>query len=278
MKAIAKTNLFLRVLGKRQDGYHELENVFLPVPELHDDVELVGNGSLSFRVEGANVPSDAENLCLKAANAFCQASGMTLDVGIFLRKRIPVAAGLGGGSSDAAAVLLLLNEHYGFPLDSVQLHALASALGADVPFFLNPVTSLGRGIGNLLTPVSLNVHFSLIVVTPCFPLSVKWAFSHLPSKMPDAPCLDDFLNAAAGCSVLDFAKTCRNDLEEPVFKKFPLLCAMRDCLAGNGALSVHVSGSGPSLFAIADVADGMKIAELFHERYHTFPCPVVACL
>ncbi len=278
MKAVAKTNLFLRVLGKRDDAYHELENVFVPVQGLYDDVELLpGKDGVSLQVEGENVSAGQDNLCIRAAEAFSHASGIDLNIGIFLRKRIPVAAGLGGGSSDAAAVLLLLNEHHGNPLDTGQLRVLASGLGADVPFFLKPEPALGTGIGDELSPICLNVRFSLILVTPCFPLSVKWTFSHLPPTLPSEPCLDDFLEAARGGDVHLFAQMCRNDLEEPVFGKFPLLCAMRDCLMENGALAVHVSGSGPSLFAIADNAHAAEITERFHEQYHTFKSPVVAC-
>ena len=278
MKAIAKTNLYLRVLGKRHDAYHELENVFVPVHGLYDEVELLsGKDGVSLHVEGEAVPSDQDNLCLKAAEAFSNASGMALHIGIVLRKHIPVAAGLGGGASDAAAVLLLLNEHYGNPLEKNKLAELASGLGADVPFFLKPEPALGTGIGDVLRPIDINVHFALLIVTPCFPVPVKWTYSHLPSNLPEAPCLDDFLASAKGDDIHSFARMCRNDLEEPVFKKFPLLCAMRDCLLEHGALTVHVSGSGPSLFAIAETAKAQTIAEHFHEKYHTFKPPVLAC-
>ncbi|MBO4511641.1 MAG: 4-(cytidine 5'-diphospho)-2-C-methyl-D-erythritol kinase [Victivallales bacterium] len=278
MKAVAKTNLYLRVLGERHDAYHELENVFVPVSGLYDDVELLpGENGVLLHIEGEAVPSDQDNLCLKAAEAFCSASGLKPQWTILLRKRIPVAAGLGGGASDAAAVLLLLNEHYGNPLEKAKLAELASSLGADVPFFLKPEPALGTGIGDVLRPICLNVHFALLVVTPCFPVPVKWTYAHLPSALPEEPRLDDFLASAKGDDIYSFARMCRNDLEEPVFKKFPLLCAMRDCLMENGALAVHVSGSGPSLFAIAETAKAQAIAERFHEKYHTFKPPVVAC-
>ena len=278
MKAVAKTNLFLRVLGKRQDAYHELENVFVPVPDLYDDVELLtGKDGVSLHVEGEAVSTGQDNLCIRAAEAFSHASGIALNVGIFLHKRIPVAAGLGGGASDAAAVLLLLNERYGNPLSMEQLKVLASGLGADVSFFLKPEPALGTGIGDVLRPISINVHFALIIVMPCFPVPVKWTYAHLPSNLLETPCLNDFLEAANGGDVHSLAQMCRNDLEAPVFRKFPLLCAMKDCLMENGALAVHVSGSGPSLFAIAETANAQGIAERFHETYHTFKPPVVAC-
>ena len=278
MKAVAKTNLFLRVLGKRQDAYHELENVFVPVLGLYDDVELLPcNDGISFQVEGETVSAGKDNLCIRAAGAFSHASGIALNIGIYLRKRIPIAAGLGGGSSDAAAVLLLLNERYGNPLSIEQLKALASGLGADVPFFLKPEPTLGTGIGDILRPICINVKFALLIFTPCFPVPVKWTFSHLPSNLPEKPCLNDFLEAAKGEDVHSFAQMCRNDLEAPVFRKFPLLCAMKDCLLENGALTVHVSGSGPSLFAIVENNAAQGVAESFHEKYHTFKPPVVAC-
>ena len=277
MKAIAKTNLFLSVLGKRSDSYHDLENVFVPLSDVYDEVELAsGKGAIALEVEGASLSTDRGNLCLKAADAFCEASGCFPEVNIHLRKNIPIAAGLGGGSSDAAAVLLLLNEHCGFPLNAEQLKSIASKLGADVPFFLHPVPSLGTGIGDVLSPIELNVNFAVIMVAPCFPLPVRWTFSHLVGPAPDAPSLQRFLDAARGSSAAELAKACRNDLETAVFNKFPLLCAMRDCLLKNGALAVHVSGSGPSLFAISEIERASSVASSFYSVYGTFRPPCIS--
>ncbi len=278
MRAIAKTNLFLRIVGKRSDSYHELENVFVPLHEIYDDVQLVsGTGKgISLSVTGRGLVADQSNLCLRAADAFCEAAGVKPNVEICLEKRIPIAAGLGGGSSDAAAVLLLLNDYCGKQLGADELHTLAAGLGADVPYFLNPVPALGTGRGDVLSPLELNGRFAVILAAPCFPLSVVWTFSHLQPPASTAPRLEDFLAAARSGEIADIAAACRNDLEAAVFMKFPLLCAMRDCMLENGALTVHVSGSGPSLYALVEIEDAKQVAEAYSRMFSGFLPPFIS--
>ena len=249
MKTCAKINLFLKVLGTRADGYHELETVFLPIPGLYDDVTVMAseNQWLSISCNDHELETE-KNLCLKAARAFCNQTGLPQAFHVDLVKRIPVAAGLGGGSSDAAATILQLNSYLQKPLSHGELVKLAATVGADVPFFLKPTPSAATGIGDVLSPIDVSANLDVLVISPGIPIPVKWAYDHC--KPQPAVTLDEFRQTCASTSVETIAKLCHNDLEYAIFDKFPVIAMMRDHLLAQGALCVHVSGSGSSLFAI----------------------------
>ncbi len=249
MKTCAKINLFLKVLGTRTDGYHELETVFLPISGLCDDVTVTPseNAGLSISCNKPELETD-NNLCLKAARAFCSRTGLPQAFHVDLVKRIPVAAGLGGGSSDAAATLLQLNGFLQKPLPHDDLAKLAASIGADVPFFLDPTPAAATGIGDILSPIAVSANLDVMVVSPGIPIPVKWAYDHCVPQ--PAVTLGEFRQACASASAEEIAKLCHNDLEYAIFEKFPLIAMMREHLLAKGALTVHVSGSGSSLFAL----------------------------
>ena len=151
IKTPAKVNVRLKVTGRRSDGYHELVSIMVPVG-LFDHLELKNfpDGGIDIHSEGYEIPSDETNLIYLAANAFMAATGITDGISINVKKNIPVAAGLGGGSSDAAAILIALDNIYSRPLSGTELHDIAAKIGADVPFFLNPRPSLATGIGDII--------------------------------------------------------------------------------------------------------------------------------
>lgn len=251
MQTPSKINLFLRVAGRRPDGYHELETLFYPLTDPADTVELdmTGRGMVS---EERGVPCDRTNLCMKALYAFCEAAEIDpAPFTVTLKKRIPVTAGMGGGSSDAAAVLRLLREKY--PEKQVPVAEIAAKIGADVPFFLQPEPAVATGIGENLTPVhGLPDRLPILIAAPGFPVSAKWAYQHrFPNPEQDSrlPELIDTLRArdyAAAAPLL------RNDLAATVMEKFPLMNLLEDALNRTGACRVMVSGSGPTLFALYD--------------------------
>ena len=249
MRTCAKINLFLKVLGTRPDGYHELETVFLPIQGLYDDVTVTDSDQkgLSFSCDNHELETE-NNLCLKAARAFCEKTATEPHFHISLEKRIPIAAGLGGGSSDAAATLLQLNKLISNPLPDNELTRLAASVGADVPFFLKSTPAAATGIGDILFPITITANLNVLVISPGIPIPVKWAYDHCRTQ--PAATLQDFLHACTEQSSENIAKLCHNDLEYAIFDKFPLLCLMRDRLLADGAYCVHVSGSGSSLFAI----------------------------
>jgi 4-diphosphocytidyl-2-C-methyl-D-erythritol kinase len=243
--APAKLNLGLRILGRRADGYHELESVFAPL-DLADRIELeIGEAerpevTLSLAGAAAGVPDDATNLAVQAAAEFLAAAGLARAVRIRLTKSIPAAAGLGGGSSDAGAVLRALAASFPDALGAPALAHLALELGADVPYFLAPRPARVGGIGERIQPLADFAPLACLLANPGVRLStaaVFAAFDAHPASSP--PALDPELG-------LDLA----NDLEPAALRLCPAIAPLRERLRAAGARAVGLSGSGPTLFGI----------------------------
>ncbi|MBM3242948.1 4-(cytidine 5'-diphospho)-2-C-methyl-D-erythritol kinase, partial [Candidatus Poribacteria bacterium] len=184
IQAYAKINLFLNVLHKRPDGYHEIETVFQSIG-LSDDIILRKlSRDIKINCEHSQVPLDESNLAYKAAKLLLEASSLSEGVEITIKKQIPVAAGLGGGSADAAAVLVGLNQLFELGYEREQLMSLGVKLGADVPFCILGGTALGRGIGEILEPLPPLGRIWLTLVNPGFMVSTAWVYQnlHLCSK------------------------------------------------------------------------------------------------
>lgn len=252
-----KVNLLLNILGKRADGFHELETVMQPVA-LHDELEFSrAAGGIQLTCSEPSLPVDSSNLIHRAAVAFLEAAKIGEGVAIHVEKRIPLAAGLGGGSGNAAHTLLGLNELFGHPLISERLQDLATALGSDVPFFLQSKPALATGRGDKITPLAsfpaLRGVF-LLLIHPGFGISTAWAYQQLaeysealkgrPGRAkkligllqdPDLP--------AAGTELY-------NSLEAPALTKYPLLALFQEFLKANGAAAALMSGSGSTTFAL----------------------------
>ena len=252
-----KINWFLKVTGKRADGYHLIDTLFQYLPFPSDEIALDLDAAPGIRVHcgGADMPQDLDNLAGKAAFAYARGTGLQPAWRIVIDKRVPAAAGLGGGSADAGAVLRLLNGHYGL-LNGEELNSLAAGIGADVPFFLEPGLARGRGIGAELTRLDAPENLpGVLIVFPGFPASAKWAYSRLaPGRIGSCGAETPLLLAGAlrGGDVRKTAELMHNDLEYSLFEKFPLLEVVRQELLDCGAERVMVSGSGSSLFALFD--------------------------
>lgn len=248
----AKINLYLAVHERLPDGYHEITSVFLPIPELSDRVGIAKTDNLGIAFECAHpsVPTDEHNLCIRAARSFADATGIVPAWRIVLDKQIPVAAGLGGGSSDAAATLLALNDFHHRPLDDARLQAVAGELGADVPFFLDPQPCVGTGTGQALEPVPQKARFGLVLVNPMFPISAGWAYKQWDARDPSPAAVEGMLEALQVGELNAVAQRMHNDLEVCAFRKFPLLSMLRDRMLAAGCLAVLMSGSGPTLFGV----------------------------
>ncbi|MCJ7540497.1 MAG: 4-(cytidine 5'-diphospho)-2-C-methyl-D-erythritol kinase, partial [Desulfobacterales bacterium] len=181
IKAPAKINIGLRILGRRNDGYHEIISIMVPI-SLFDTLYLSSAEKsgiiLDCRGRG-NIPADERNLAYRAAQSFQEKTGIREGLYIQLIKNIPVAAGLGGGSSDAAAMLLALNDMYNHPLRTEDLHQLTLELGADVPFFLYGRPALARGIGEILDPIENWKKYWYVTVTPPLQVSTAWVYGQL---------------------------------------------------------------------------------------------------
>ena len=257
MLTCSKVNLSLAVTARRPDGYHDLDSLFYPFRDPSDEITLEDTPAASgvtIRCDAPGVPLEPEkNLCGKAVYAYCKAAGMDVPgLLIHLKKNIPVAAGMGGGSADCATVLKLLQERFRALSDS-QLEDAAFSLGADVPFFLNPRPSHVTGAGEHHTPVDgLPEHLPILLAAPQFPVSAAWAYKHtdLRRAISTPPRTNELIDALRLRDYESAAEFMRNDLEHALFIKYPLLVLLRRSLLENGALRVMVSGSGPTLLAL----------------------------
>lgn len=272
-----KINWFLKVTGKRPDGYHTLVTLFQYLDFPSDEIALDFSAPPGIRVhcDREDLPQDLDNLAGRAALAYARAAGVEASWHISIRKQVPAAAGLGGGSADAGTVLRLLNGHYG-RLEPDALTALAAGLGADVPFFLAPGLVRAEGIGDKLTflppPERLP---EILIVFPGFPASAKWAYGRLaPERIaPAAPDVPERLaRALAAGDVAAVGELMHNDLEYALFEKFPLLEILREELLRLGAVRVMVSGSGSSLFALfRERGEKRRAAEAMRELFREDP-------
>ena len=256
-KSPCKVNLLLNILGKRPDGFHELETVFHPV-HLCDTLSFTkAISGIQLSCNEPGLPVDGSNLVHRAAMKFIEASHITDGIRIHLEKRIPMAAGLGGGSGNAASALLGLNELFGEPLSIAQLHGIAATLGSDVNFFLQTKPALASGRGEKIEPLEDFAAMrgaSFLLIHPGFGISTPWAYRELarfPSALNGTPGrahklvstlqTDDL--ATAGWEFF-------NSLEAPALEKFPVLALYQDFFRDNGAAATLMSGSGSTTFAI----------------------------
>jgi len=270
-----KVNLLLNILGKRPDGFHELETVMHPVRVCDHLVFSRGGSGIQLSCSDPALPTDSRNLVNRAAAAFLQAAGMTEGVRIHLEKRFPLAAGLGGGSGNAATTLLALDELFDRPLRPDELRALAAALGSDIPFFLQskPALAIGRGekiIACEPFPALRGAFFLLI--HPGFGISTAWAYQNLarfPVALNGQPGRAQKLIKLLEAGDLSAASgEFYNSLEAPALEKYPVLALFQEFLRANGAAATLMSGSGSTTFAILpDRAVAEKLVEKFKQKF-----------
>ncbi len=263
--ALAKVNLGLSVLGVRQDGYHELSSLMVPL-SIGDTLTAAPAPVLTLTVGGpygAGLPTDGGNLVFRAAHAYLQAAGVSGGASLHLHKELPLASGLGGGSSDAAATLRALNALYPAAVD---LPALALQLGADVPFFLLDGPALAGGVGEQLCPVPDLIAVSLVLANPGVPVSARDAYSWLDASGKFGPPLrlEALQRALAAGAELPYF----NSLQPAVTAHIPAVEQALEALAGAGLHSVLMSGSGASCFGLArDTAQAEAAAQTIRAAY-----------
>lgn len=251
MTANAKINLSLDVLRKREDGYHELRMIMQSV-ELHDTV-ILESGGTDIRVECNSrwVPKNADNIACKAASLLMEKYGIKSGLRIKIIKRIPVAAGMAGGSTDAAAVLKGLNRMFSLGLDTKTLMEMGRQIGADVPYCITGGTMLAEGVGEILTPLKRFSGINLVIIKPEIGVSTAWAFKNLdmgkPIERPDTKLLKDAVEAGDIAAV---ASNMKNVLESVTIPRFGIVNEAKEKLIELGALGSMMSGSGPSVFGI----------------------------
>jgi len=260
----AKINLGLRILGRRRDGYHELRTRFQTV-DLKDDLEIVLKPSgLDLAIEGIRLAIDSSNLVLKAAKALRTGRRGLPGAAFRLRKRIPIAAGLGGGSSDAAATLLGLNRLWKLDLDRDALARLGAGIGADIPFFLHGGTALGTGRGDAILPLPDIPPYGVCLILPSFEVSTAEVYrmwDEDPARTPGR-CSSDAHGSWPNEGGCEDPGAVHNDLQGVVFSLHPRLQTLLDRLYRLGATAASVSGSGPSLFGLFSGGEAaVKVSE-----------------
>lgn len=274
-KSPCKVNLLLNILGKRADGFHELETVMQPI-NLCDELTFERGGSgITLTCGDPALATDATNLVHRAAARFLVRANIRDGVRMHLEKKIPMAAGLGGGSGNAATTLLALNELFGSPLLPDALHEIAASLGSDIPFFLQTKPALATGRGERIESLE---NFSalegraFLLVHPGFGIATAWAYKELarfPSALNGEPGRARTLITALNSGDMRAAsREFYNSLEAPALDKYPWLAVLQDFLRENGALAAMMSGSGSTTFAIAsDTCAAQELQERVLEKF-----------
>jgi 4-diphosphocytidyl-2-C-methyl-D-erythritol kinase len=261
LPAFAKINLDLRVLGVRGDGFHDLKTIFQSLA-LHDDVTLTKRrGPFAIECDDPKIPTDPRNLVWKAASLLWRTAGtrrgdVPRDVVVGLRKRIPAAAGLGGGSADAAAALLGLTRLWELDVDTPTLSRLVAGIGSDVPFFLVGGTALGLGRGEDLYPLVDLPRTHVVIVKPQFGVSTVEAYGwydNEPRHKRREPARKRFPEQWP-----DWSRSLRNDLEPAVVRHHPAIGGIKQALVDAGAVYAAMSGSGSAVFGLFERPDAAR--------------------
>jgi len=245
----AKVNLILKVLRRREDGYHDIASLMQKV-SLADEMEFTPRKEgIALACPGSDLPTGDGNLVVRAARALFAEAGFAGGVEITLRKRIPSAAGLGGGSSNAATTLTVLNSLFQFGFDHERLIGIGARLGADVPFFIYGSSAWAFGIGEILEPAETPAGMWLVLVNPGFEVPTKWVYQSLNLPLTKTP-LKYTIPTFSG--VRDLAAALSNDLETVTVARHPVLEELKGFLRRQGALGSLMSGSGPTVFGLFD--------------------------
>ena len=243
--APAKINLSLRVLGRRSDGFHEIETFIAPI-SLCDEIKIdqrSGKQEIAFRCDDPSVPKGEDNIVVRAANTFFEETKITSGISIVLKKAIPHGAGLGGGSSDAASTLLALNELFETNLPREALAKMAELIGSDVPFFIFQSAAVCKGRGELVSPTRLREQLSVLLLKPEFGVPTQWAYC----SWRDSREIPGVSYGAQQFTQQSFV----NDLERPVFEKFVFLAELKMWLLMQPEVGAALmSGSGSTVFAV----------------------------
>jgi 4-diphosphocytidyl-2-C-methyl-D-erythritol kinase len=257
IRAPAKINLGLRVVGKRADGYHLLDTIMVAV-SLYDEIDIrkirtasknpASDELIKISCDHPDVPPAEENIVYRAAQLILKKSRRAQPISIRIKKNIPVGAGLGGGSSDAAATLVGLNRLFKLRLSLAMLKKMALSLGADVPFFIQARPARAQGIGERLRALRGLPRFWSVIIYPGFPVSTAWVYGNLGAKLTK-PIVNTSITPSLK-SLDGLTRRLENDLEGVTLKRYPEIGVLKQKLLHEGALRVLMSGSGSSVFGI----------------------------
>jgi 4-diphosphocytidyl-2-C-methyl-D-erythritol kinase len=270
-----KVNLLLNILARRDDGFHALETVMHPVSVYDRLIITTAEKGIHLICNDPILPTDSRNLVYQAAARYLEAANIETGVSLNLEKRIPLSAGLGGGSANAATTLLGLNEIFDSPLAPAHLQKLAAALGSDVPFFLQTNPALATGRGEQIQPLEPFVALQgayLLLIHPGFGISTAWSYGQLP-RFPSAlhgkpGRAQKLISILEEPNLQNVGAALYNSLESPAFEKYPLLALFKEFFLEHGAEAALMSGSGSSIFAIArNKSKAEDLGEKFKARF-----------
>ncbi len=271
VRCSAKINLYLDVIRRRDDGYHDIETVFQPVT-LFDIIRIEpAAGSITLTGDDPGISWDSSNLCWKAADLILGEDGEGRGVSISVRKSIPAGAGLGGGSSDAAGVLTGVNELFGLGIDGPRMMKTALEIGSDVPFFLFGSPAIGRGRGELLEKINGLDAGTILIVKPDINISTRWAFQNpnlILTRSGGGHRLNRLLGGLRGFP--DIALETSNSLQEVVVGEYPEVGRILVLLEREGARLSSLSGSGSACFALyEDDTTALRVRDLMLGEGHS---------
>ena len=269
----AKINLGLQVVSRKPDGYHNIETIFYPIP-FCDALEIVLSESneTTFTQTGILVDGNIEDNIVMKAFRLLEKDFDLPRIAIYLRKQIPLGAGLGGGSADAAFMLKLLNDFAGLGLSVEELEKYAGQLGADCPFFIRNSPVFAEGIGNIFTPVNVSLRDNyLVLIKPDIHISTKEAYNGINPKQPTSR-----LTEIIRLPVKEWKNYMVNDFEEGIFARYPIIREITQSLYDLGALYSSMSGSGSSVFGIFESNKKMSIfaSEMIDIEKNRFMCKI----
>lgn len=252
ISAPAKINLFLRVTGKRPDSYHDIYSWFQAL-DLCDHLRITKTGSgLTLTTNSPDIPTDSGNLALRAAELLLAQSNIKTGLEIELFKQIPVAAGLGGGSSDAAAVIKGLNRLLKLGLTKTDMMTLGAEIGSDVPFFFSSGQAEITGRGEIVKNIALPVDYHVLLVTPALAIRASEAYERLKLDLTEPVANVNFTCCRKAQELFDVISQVANDLERALRERYPVLSEIRGHLVKSRARVIRLSGSGPTVFALFD--------------------------
>jgi 4-diphosphocytidyl-2-C-methyl-D-erythritol kinase len=268
IKALGKINIGLDVTGRREDGYH-LVRMIMQTVHIYDLVTIVKTGEpdISMTTNVRFLPVDQDNLCIRAAALLAEEFSLPTGVKISLSKRIPVAAGMAGGSADAAAVLFGMNKLYGLGLSMEQLQQRGLTLGADVPYCLMRGTALAEGIGEKLTELPPMMRCPVLIAKPAISVSTRWVYEQLDSlENPVHPDIDVMIEDIRAQDLHRLGSHMGNILEGVTISRYPVIRQIKELMTENGAVVAMMSGSGPTVFGFFDDEKALHQAKKVLER------------
>ena len=269
INAMAKINLGLDVLRRRENGYHDVKMIMQTV-NIYDTLDFVKlqESKIVVKTDAMELPTDENNLIYKAAKLLFDKCGVTEGVEITLTKRIPIAAGMAGGSTDAAAALVGVNQLFDLGLTMTELKEIGVKIGADVPYCIEGGTALSEGIGEILTKLPDAPDCFVVVAKPEISVSTKYVYEHLDAEGVEThPDIDGMIEALKESSLQGIVSRLGNVLESVTVKKHAIINTLKQCMMESGAMGSLMSGSGPTVFGIfTDVQKAQKAKEEIEKK------------